>query len=157
MADSAPEQALITRIDLSTDALDKVVALPDPDDELAAALACRKLRDAVCASVSQRRRTLKTRARSLLSSLGKLHWGVACGAPLSAALFSQAARLGDLRMLSWLRARGCSWPDVSIGPVGPQRGAVRARSSGRAPDGAAVAARQWPLPVGQVDVLARSV
>jgi hypothetical protein len=49
--------------------------------------------------------------RSLLGSLGKLQWGVACaGAPLSAELFVHVAGLGDLRMLGWLRARGCPWP-----------------------------------------------
>jgi hypothetical protein len=56
-------------------------------------------------------RTLTTRVRSLLGSLVKLQWGVACaGAPLSAAmLFAAAAGLGELRMLSWLRACSCPW------------------------------------------------
>jgi hypothetical protein len=102
----------LTLTDFSMDVLDKIVASLDPDDELAASLACRKLRDAIrppaLPSAQQPRRPLKTRLRSLLGSLGKLQWGVtSLDAPLNAALFTRVAGLGDLRMLSWLRARGC--------------------------------------------------
>jgi hypothetical protein len=116
---AAARERAPTLLDLSTDMLDKVVAHLDPDDELATALACRKLRDAVRGSkavnASASRRTLSTRVRSLLGSLGKLRWGVACGAPLSEALFSRVAGRGDLRMLGWLRARGCRWPPAEDG------------------------------------------
>jgi hypothetical protein len=105
----------LTLVDLSAELIDHVVASLAPDDELAAALACRKLRAAVRSghrsSMSAPRRPLQTRVGSLLVSPGKLQWGVACaGAPLSEELFSQVAGLGDVRMLSWLRARGCPWP-----------------------------------------------
>jgi hypothetical protein len=111
-AAAARERAL-TLLDLTPDALDKVVTYLAPDDELAASLACSKLRDALRARAQpQRRRQLTTSVRSLLGSLGKLQWGVACaGAPLSKQLVEHVAGLGDLRMLSWLRARGCPWPD----------------------------------------------
>jgi hypothetical protein len=100
----------LTLIKLSADILDKVVTLLDSDDELAASLVCRKLRDAICPpglpSRAQPQRPLKTRTRSLLGSLGKMQWGIASvGAPLTLALFAHVAGLGDLRMLSWLRAR----------------------------------------------------
>jgi hypothetical protein len=96
----------LTLVDLSTDALDKVLTFLYADDELAAALACRKLRDAIISggvrsmSAAGERRPLRTGVRSLLGSLGKLQWGVACaGAPMSAELISHVAGLGDLRML----------------------------------------------------------
>jgi hypothetical protein len=136
---AATRERALTLLDLSTDALDKVVAHLDSDDELATALACRRLRDAVRGSrvrdaASASRPTLSTRVCSLLGSLRKLRWGVASGAPLSAALFLRVAGRGDLRMLGWLRARGCRW-----------------RSPGRA----AMLARQW-LPVGLGHVLGSS-
>jgi hypothetical protein len=53
--------------------------------------------------------------RSLLGSLGKLRWGVACGAPLGEQLLARSARACDLRALSWLRARGCPWPQALAG------------------------------------------
>jgi hypothetical protein len=66
--------------------------LIDPNDELAAALACRKLRDALLWPRGPRGRPLATSVRTLLSPLGKLQWGVACGAPLSESLFALVAR-----------------------------------------------------------------
>jgi hypothetical protein len=87
-------------LDLPSDVLAKVVEWLDPDDELATSLACRRLRD------TRARRPLKTSVRSLLGSLGKLQCGVGCGAPLSKTLIAHVAGLGDLRALSWLRARG---------------------------------------------------
>ena len=77
-------------------------------DEHAAALACRKLRDAVLRAehASARRRSLETRVRSLAGSLGKLRWGVAgARAPLSTKRLVHVTGLGELRMLSWLCAR----------------------------------------------------
>jgi hypothetical protein len=102
----------LTLFDLSVDELDKVLTFLDPDDELAASLACRKLRDAVHAQSARPLppRTLQTGVCSLLGSLGKLQWGIACGARRNPALLARVAGLGDLRMLSWLRARGCPWP-----------------------------------------------
>jgi hypothetical protein len=94
--------------DLSADMIDKVVSSLGPDDELAASLACRKLRDAIRSPVlpsgEQPRRPLTTRVRSLLGSMSKLQWGFAsAGAPLSGTLLARVARL----VLSWLRTRGC--------------------------------------------------
>jgi hypothetical protein len=108
----------MTLTDLSADVLDRVISFLGSDDELAASLACRKLRDAIrpliLSSAQQARRLLTTRGRSLLVSLGKLQWGVACaGAPLGIALVADIASLGDLRMLGWLRARSCPWPPAS--------------------------------------------
>jgi hypothetical protein len=53
----------LTLLDLSGDSLDKVATFLDPDDELAASLACRTLRDAIRArpSAVPQRRTLKAR------------------------------------------------------------------------------------------------
>jgi hypothetical protein len=110
---AAARERRLTLLDLSSDALHKVVTYLDPDDELAASLACHKLRDALRAARSSagERTALQTRVRSLLGSLGTLQWGVAyAGAPLSQHLAALVARLGDVRMLSWLRARGCPWP-----------------------------------------------
>jgi hypothetical protein len=111
----------LTLMDLSVDVLDKVVTGLDPDDELAASLACRKLRDAIrppavlSSAVQQPRRPLETRVCSLLASLDKLQWGVeSARAPMNEALFARVAGLGDLRMLSWLRARGCPWLHDSV-------------------------------------------
>ena len=106
-----------TLLELSADALEKVATFIEPDDALATSLACRKLRDAIRGGVgaargsARPRGALSTRVRSLLGSLGKLRWGVACGAPLSKELVLHAAKDGDLRMLCWLRERGCAWPD----------------------------------------------
>jgi hypothetical protein len=76
------------------------------DDELAASLACHKLREAVAAT--KRRAAgaqLSTRIGSVLGSVGKLEWAASCGLPLSAELLTRAARLGQLEPLRWLRAR----------------------------------------------------
>jgi hypothetical protein len=114
---AAARPRALTLADLSADVLDKVVSFLGSDDELAASLACRKLRDAVrppptLSSAQQPQRPLKTRVRSLLVSLAKLQWGVAiAGAPLNGALSARVAGLCDLRMLSWLSARGCKDAD----------------------------------------------
>jgi hypothetical protein len=115
-AGARPHERRLTLLDLSSDALDKVLTFLAPDDELAASLACRKLRDALRGARSSAGRTLETRVGSLLGSLGMLQWGVACaGVPLTAALLARAAGLGDLRMLSWLRANGngCPWDKMT--------------------------------------------
>jgi hypothetical protein len=116
-----------TLLDLSSDVVDNVVTCLAPDDELAASLACRKLRDALRGARSRAGRTLQTRVRSLLGSLGKLQWGAACaGAPLTIAVLDFVAGRGDLRMLSWLRARGCQWYPNSGHAGGPCAEAARA-------------------------------
>jgi hypothetical protein len=112
-----------------------------PDDELVASLACRKLRDALRGVRSSALQTLKTPVRSLLGSLGKLQWGVACaGAPLSKALLARVALLGDLRMLSWLRARGCPRPTESAGSLNQLADSVPCTM---AATGGHLAALQW--------------
>jgi hypothetical protein len=84
--------------------------LPE-DDELAASLACRKLREAVAGT--ERRRVagarLRTRIGSAFGSMSKLEWAASCGMPLCAKLLSRAARLGQLEPLRWLRAQGIAW------------------------------------------------
>jgi hypothetical protein len=80
------------------------------DDELAALLACRKLREAVAGT--ERRKAgarLSTRIGSAFGSVGKLEWAASCGMPLSAKLLTRAARRGQLEHLRWLRAHGCAW------------------------------------------------
>jgi hypothetical protein len=109
----------LTLTDLSTDVLDKVVSFLGCDDELAASLACRKLRDAIRLRILQSAQqplvSLTTRVRSLLVSLNKLQWGVtSAGARLTETLFARVASLGDLRMLGWLRARGCPGSNGSM-------------------------------------------
>lgn len=98
--------------DLSTELLAHVAAALPEDDELAAALTCRKMR----ASVSQRRlsdgRTrTSTSVGSAFSSLDKLDWSIACGLPLSPVCCKQAAERGQLQALSLLRERGCEWDE----------------------------------------------
>jgi hypothetical protein len=117
----------LTLTDLLSDVLDKMVTALDPDNELAASLACRKLRDAIrrhpdpLPNAQEPRRPLQTRVRSLLGSLAKLQWGVAsAGAPLNKA----------------------------------QR-RLRAGSCGRSPVCAAMGVRQR-LPLGRVHVLRSS-
>jgi hypothetical protein len=133
-------------LELPVDVLDKVVTCLAPDDELAASLACRKLRAALRAAARARLRRppLQTRVRSLLGSLGRLQWGVACaGAPLSTQLFADVAGLGDLRMLSWLRARGCPWSDAAAIPY-----VVTLGPCARAAAGGHFAVLRWLRAVG---------
>jgi hypothetical protein len=80
------------------------------DDELAASLACLKLREAVAGA--ERRRAgarLSTRIGSAFCLVSKLEWAASCGMPLSAKLLPRAARLGQLEPLRWLRAQGFAW------------------------------------------------
>jgi hypothetical protein len=81
------------------------------DDDLAFALACRRLRQAVAGT--ERRLAgarLSTRIDSIFCSVGKLEWAVVwLRLPLSGGLLLRAARAGQLELLSWLRARGCAW------------------------------------------------
>jgi hypothetical protein len=81
------------------------------DDELAAALACRRLRQAVAGNERHKASArLSTRIGSAFGSMGKLEWAVvSCGLPLSGRLLRRAARAGQLEQLSWLRAHGCAW------------------------------------------------
>lgn len=80
-----------------------------PDDELAASLACTKLRAAVATARTSRpnKPPLKTSLRSLVRSYGRLQWGVSCGAPVEAKLAGMCAERGDIQQLAWLRSN-CS-------------------------------------------------
>jgi hypothetical protein len=119
---AAARERQLTLLDLSADVLGKVAASLDPDDELAASLACRKLRDAlrgVLRSSARPARALTTRVRSLLGSLGKPQWGVACAGtgPDAGEWYKEheytdgpcamAAAGGHLSVLRWLHASGC--------------------------------------------------
>jgi hypothetical protein len=98
-------------LDLPAELLVAVTTQLAEDDELAFALACRRLRQAVA---GMERRVggvrLLTRIGSAFCSLGKLEWAmVSCRLSLNSKLLLRAARAGQLELLSWLRARGCAW------------------------------------------------
>jgi hypothetical protein len=102
---------VVRLFDLPAELLVAIVAQLTEDDELAAALASRKLRRAVAGT--ERRAAgarLSTRIVSAFCSVGKLEWAVMSSRlPLSGRLLLHAARAGQLELLSWLRARGCAW------------------------------------------------
>ena len=88
------------------------------DDVLALALTCRTLRAAtgardalggggVLADAKPFRVT--TSVLSLATSIGRLQWGLSCGAQLNASLCAAAAARGALAALIRLRAVGCPW------------------------------------------------
>jgi hypothetical protein len=130
-------------LDLPADLLVAIATQLAEDDELAAALACRRLRQAVAGT-----ERLSTRIGSAFSSVGKLEWAVvSCELPLIGGMLLRAARAGQLEQLSWLRARGCAW-ELQVG----WQGSLLERGRGRASRRAAVGARGW-LPVGRVHVL----
>jgi hypothetical protein len=87
------------------------------DDELAASLTCRTLREAVAGT--DRRAAgarLSTGIGSVFGSMGKLEWAIsACGLPLSGELLIHAARHGQLEQLRLLRTRGCAWEPIARG------------------------------------------
>jgi hypothetical protein len=98
-------------LDLPAELLVAIATQVAEDDELAFALACRRLHQAVAGT---ERRTagarLSTRIGSAFCSAGKLEWAVSsCGLPLRGRLLNRAARSGQLDQLSWLHARGCEW------------------------------------------------
>jgi hypothetical protein len=97
--------------DLPAELLVTIATQLAEDDDLAFALACRRLRQAVAGT--KRRASgarLSTRISSAFCSLGKLEWAVvSCRLPLSGRLLIHAARAGQLEQLSWLRALGCAW------------------------------------------------
>jgi hypothetical protein len=97
-------------LDLHAELLVLIAAQLAEDDELAASLVCRKLRQAVAGT---ERRTagvrLSTSIGSAFGSFDRLEWAAACGMPICGALLNRAARHGQLEQLSWLRARGCAW------------------------------------------------
>ncbi|KAG8456935.1 hypothetical protein KFE25_007263 [Diacronema lutheri] len=90
--------------DLSADVLASIAAQLPEDDELAAALTCRKLRGVV-----ERRQLAaghtgaRTRVASALGSSARLEWSVACGLPLTHWLSRQPSkRLVALQaVVSW--------------------------------------------------------
>jgi hypothetical protein len=107
--DEAAPNLLYRLLDLPAELLVLIAAQLAEDDELAASLACRKLREAV-ASTERRAACapLSTWIGSALCSVGKLEWAVAaCRMPLKAKLFTYAARDGQLEQLRWLGANGC--------------------------------------------------
>jgi hypothetical protein len=116
-AEGSPEW-LYALLELPAELLAIVAAHLARDDELAAALTCLKLRQAVAAS--ERRaawRRLSTCGGSVFSSLDKLKWAVSAGMPLDAPVLNRGARGGKLlnhaararhvESLQWLRAHGC--------------------------------------------------
>jgi hypothetical protein len=108
---------LMHLLDLPAELLAAIAAQLAEDDELAFALACRRLRQA--AAGTERRAAgarLSTRLGSAFYSVGKLEWAVSsCYLPLSGKLLLRAARAGQLEQLSWLRARGCAWEPCKRG------------------------------------------
>jgi hypothetical protein len=97
--------------------LSVITGMLSRDDELAVALSCRELCEAVTVSARQLRGKKKgegtrTSFRHLINgSLALLQWGIACGAPLEPALCSCAARWFKLDKLQWLRSIGCPWDE----------------------------------------------
>jgi hypothetical protein len=98
-------------LDLPAELLGTIVAQLLEDDELATSLACRRLREAVAATMRRAAGArLSTSIGSVFGSMRKLEWAVlSCGLPLSGGLLVRAAQSGQLEQLSWLRARGCAW------------------------------------------------
>jgi hypothetical protein len=98
-------------LDLPAELLVTIATQLAEDDELAFALACLSLRQAVAGTEWRAAGVrLSTRIGSAFCSVGKLEWAVvSCMMPLSGTLLLCAARAGQLEQLSWLRARGCTW------------------------------------------------
>jgi hypothetical protein len=98
-------------LDLPAELLVAIASQLAEDDELAAALACRRLRQAVAGTERHKASAqLSTRIGSAFCSVGKLEWAVvSCRLPLSCRLLLRTARAGQLEQLSWLRAHGCAW------------------------------------------------
>jgi hypothetical protein len=95
-------------LDLPAELLVAIATQLAEDDELAASLACSKLREAVAGTKRRAEGArLSTRIGSAFGSVGKLAWAASCGMPLSAKLLTRTARLGELEHLRWLRAHGC--------------------------------------------------
>jgi hypothetical protein len=147
--EAAPEQ-LCRLLDLPAELLVTIAAQLAEDDELAASLACRKLRAAVAGTErGEAGARLSTTIGSALVLVGKLEWAASCGMPLSAKLLTRVARLGQLETLRWLRGHGCAWEPCERGREGPCSSAAARPSVS-----AAVGARGW-LPVGLANVLTK--
>jgi hypothetical protein len=120
-------------LDLPAELLVAIATQLAEDDDLAFALACRRVRQAVAGT--KRRAAgarLSTRIDSALCSVGKLEWAaVPCGLPLSSRLLRRAARDGQLEQLSWLRARGCAWEPCVYWREDPCSSAALPRPRGR--------------------------
>jgi hypothetical protein len=115
-------------LDLPAELLVAVATQLAEDDELAASLARRKLRDAVAGTERCRAGArLSTRIGSAFGSVGKLEWAASCGMPLSAKLLTRAARLGRMEHLCWLRAHGCAWEPCARFEEGPCSSAAEGR------------------------------
>jgi hypothetical protein len=101
-------------LDLPAELLVAIAAQLAEDDDLAFALACRRLRQAVAGTERGASGAgLSTRIGSAFCSMGKLEWAVvSCRLPLSRRLLHRTARAGQLEQLSWLRAHGCAWEQL---------------------------------------------
>jgi hypothetical protein len=114
-----PNASWLLLLDLPADGLALVMARLGADDELAVALTCTALRNAVAsARLIEPRGPRSTRVDSLCNSLAKLQWGMLdCGAPLCARLCHTACMLGSLDALVWLRSVGCPWDEKTCAIV----------------------------------------
>jgi hypothetical protein len=137
MAEDETPELLCPLLDLPAELLVAIATHLTEDDELAASLACRKLRQAVAGT--ERRKAgarLSTRIDSALGSVGKLQWATSRGIPLDATLLTRAARHGQLEPLRWLRAYGWAWeplqPGVKISARARLKAAICPCCSGRA-------------------------
>jgi hypothetical protein len=91
--------------DLPAELLALVAGALPLDDELAAALSCRRLHAAVAsARLRDGRASSTTSAVSVLATARRVEWAVSCGLPLGASLVALAARRGQLDALRCLRA-----------------------------------------------------
>jgi hypothetical protein len=123
---AATPELLYRLLDLPAELLVAVATQLAEDDELAASLACRKLREAVAGT--ERRAAdarLWTRIGSAFGPVSKLEWTASCGMPLSAEMLTRAARHGQLEHMRWLRAHGCAWGPCKRGRGDPCSSAAK--------------------------------
>jgi hypothetical protein len=143
--DEAPQLRLL---DLPAKLLVAIAAQFADDDDLAFALACRRLRQAV-AGIERRAAGLRLSSRIglALCSVGKLEWAVmSCGLPLSGRLLVVAAQSGRAARAAALAARA----RLRVAAVrGKWHRLMLEGGCGRASRRDALGARGW-LPVGQL-------
>jgi hypothetical protein len=98
---------------LGRDELALFAASAHASDRFALALTCRALHaaalDASKAQGPQPSRPFRTHPLSLATSMARLTWGLACGAPLHSRLCGGAAYRGDLAMFAHLRSITDRW------------------------------------------------
>jgi hypothetical protein len=128
-------------LDLPAELLVAVASQLAEDDEFAASIACRKLREAVAGT--ERHTTGVRLSTRIGSAFGSVQAGVGriVRHALGAKLFTRAVRLGQLEHLRWLRAHGCAGSPAS------ERWRIRAQAQLRV--------AIWPCCSGRARMAAR--